>query len=398
MTQHQQTVARALPEALRDPAHPLDPAPEFATLRTHSPVLRVRRTLADGRPVESWLVTRHDDVRQVLASPHTSNVAARANGALAQPGFLLALDGPEHSRIRSMLIREFTPRRIRSLRPWVEEITARFLADMRDSGPPADVMSALALPVPSLVICELLGVPYEDRADFQRRSDILLDPSISEEDQRSNARAMHSYMHHLVLRHREDPGEDILGSLVREHGGELTDEELVGIGNILLVAGHETTANTLGLGTLLLLQHPDQLALVRDDPEVVTTAVEEILRYLSIVQSGTPRTLTADLTVGGTTLPAGDLVIVALPSANRDPALLENPDVFDVSREPSRHVAFGHGVHHCLGHQLARMELSVVFPALLRAFPQLALAEQPDPRLFRGSGPVNGVRRLDVTW
>lgn len=386
-----------LPETFRDPDHPLDPAPAFSTLQTDSPVLRVHGT-PSGNGSHTWLVTRHDDVRQVLASPHTSNVAARANSVLAQPGFLLALDDPEHSRIRTMLVREFTPRRIRSLRPWVEEVTAGFLDDMRRTGSPADLMNSLALPVPSLVICELLGVPYEDRADFQRRSNILLDPGAAPEDQRRNTSEMHTYMGDLVARHRAAPGADILGSLIREHGDELNDEELVGIGNILLIAGHETTANAIGLGTLLLLQHPDPLARVRDDPDAVPAAVEEILRYLSIVQSGTPRTLTADLTVGDTTIPAGDVVVVALPTANRDPALLPDPDVFDISRKPGHHVAFGHGAHYCLGHQLARMELAVVFPALLQAFPQLALAEQPGPEHFRGNSPVNGVRRLELTW
>lgn len=390
-------MSHSLPETFRDPDHPLDPAPAFSALQTFHPVLRVPGSSSDGGR-HTWLVTRHDDVRQVLASPHTSNLAARANGVLAQPGFLVALDDPEHSRIRTMLIREFTPRRVRSLRPWVEEVTAGFLDDMHRAGPPADLMNALALPVPSLVICELLGVPYEDRADFQRRSSTLLDPSAAVEDRRRNTVEMHTYMDELVARHRTEPGADILGSLVREHGDELTDEELVGIGNILLIAGHETTANAIGLGTLLLLQHPDQLARVRDDPEVVPSAVEEILRYLSIVQSGTPRTLTADITVGDTTIPAGDVVVVALPAANRDPALLADPDVFDVSRRPTHHVAFGHGAHHCLGHQLARMELAVVFPALLRRFPQLALAEQPGPEQFRGNGPVNGVRHLELTW
>ena len=192
----------------------------------------------------------------MLSSPHTSNAFERGGSAVGQPGFLLSLDPPDHTRIRRMLTREFSVKRMTALRPRVEEIVTTSLDDMLVAGPPADLMQSFALPVPSLVICELLGVPYEDRADFQRRSDVLLDPAAGPERQRENTRETNEYMADLVARHRKDPGEDILGMLIREHPDDVSDEELVGIGNILLIAGHETTANTLGLGTLLLSQHP----------------------------------------------------------------------------------------------------------------------------------------------
>jgi len=248
------------------------------------------------------------------------------------------------------------------------------------------------------VICELLGVPFEDQADFQRRSDTMLDVSVTPQQQAHNTHEMNAYMQSLVNRHRQDPGDDILGMLIRDHSDELTDEELVGIGNILLVAGHETTSNTIGLGTLLLLQHPDQLALVRDDPEMITGAVEEILRYLSIVHTGTPRIILKDMIIGDETLEAGDVAMVSLPSANRDANFLADPDVFDVTRQPQAHLTFGHGIHQCLGQQLARLEMSVAFPALLQRFPTLSLAAPVSDLTFRGDGPVNGVRELPVRW
>jgi cytochrome P450 len=297
-----------------------------------------------------------------------------------------------------MLTREFSMRRLTALRPHIEEIATRFLDDMGAAGPPADLMRTFALPLPSLVICELLGVPFEDQAEFQRRSDTMLDVRVPRERQAQNTQEMNAYMQSLVQRHRRSPGEDILGMLVRDHADDLSDEELVGIGNILLVAGHETTASSIGLGTLLLLRHPDQLALVRDQPELITNAVEEILRYLTIVHSGTPRIVTKDMTIGGQLIRAGDVAMVSLPSANRDPEFMADPDRLDVTPQPQAHVTFGHGIHQCLGQQLARLEMSVALPALLRRFPTLSLAVSEADLSFRTDGPVNGVRELPVRW
>lgn len=386
------------PASNRDAAHPINPAPEFARLRAEKPVIKVQRQLQGGPLATLWMITSYADVRAFLGSPHTSNSFGRGDSAIGQPGFLLSLDPPDHTRIRRMLTREFSVKRMTALRPRVEEIVTTFLDEMVAAGPPEDLMHAFALPVPSLVICELLGVPYEDRADFQRRSDVLLDPAGSAEQQRANTREMNEYMTQLVARHRKDPGEDILGMLIRDHHEDVSDEELVGIGNILLIAGHETTANTIGLGTLLLTQHPDQLALVRDDPSVLRTAVEEILRFLSIVHTGSPRVVTEDITIGGETIPAGEMVMVSLPSANRDTDFLSDADVFDVRRVPGPHLTFGHGIHQCLGQQLARMEMSVAFPAMLSKLPNLRLAAAESELTFRPDAPVNGVRALPITW
>ena len=386
------------PRSHRDPHDPINPAPELARIRSEQPVFGVRRALPASGSLTMWLITKYADVRELLASRDTSNSLGRVGSAAAQPGFLVSLDPPDHTRIRRMLTAQFSMRRLTTMRPYVEEITTKFLDQMEATGPPADLMEAFALPLPSLVICELLGVPFEDQHEFQRRSDIMLDASATRQQQAQNTHEMNAYMQSLVDRHREDPGDDILGMLIRDHAAELTDEELVGIGNILLVAGHETTSNTIGLGTLLLLQHPDQLALVRDDPEMITGAVEEILRYLSIVHTGTPRIILKDMIIGDETLEAGDVAMVSLPSANRDANFLADPDVFDVTRQPQAHLTFGHGIHQCLGQQLARLEMSVAFPALLQRFPTLSLAAPVSDLTFRGDGPVNGVRELPVRW
>ena len=345
-----------------------------------------------------WLITRYADVREFLSSRDTSNSLGHSESVAAQPGFLLSLDPPDHTRIRRMLTKEFSMRRLAALRPHITEIATRFLDEMEAAGPPTDLMRAFALPLPSLVICELLGVPFDDRDDFQRRSDTMLDVSLTREQQAQNAREMNAYMQSLVQRHRRRPGDDILGMLIRDHADDLSDAELIGIGNILLVAGHETTANTIGLGTLLLLRYPDQLALVRDHPELTSSAVEEILRYLTIVHSGTPRIVTSDMAIGGQAIRTADVAMVSLPSANRDPDFMADADVFDVTRQPQAHLTFGHGIHQCLGQQLARLEMSVALPALLQRFPTLSLAASETDLQFRGDGPVNGVRELPVRW
>jgi cytochrome P450 len=223
-----------------------------------------------------------------------------------------------------------------------------------------------------------LSLPIPERFELQRQS--------------------REYMHSLVERARRQPGDDILGMLVREHGAELTDDELVGVAGLLLLAGHETTSNMLGLGTLALLRHPDALAAVRDDRDAVGPAIEELLRWLSIVQTSIPRITTADVTLSGVTIPAGQLVFASLPAGNRDPEFVHAPDELDISRGAAGHLAFGHGVHHCLGAPLARMELRIAWPALLRRFPTLALAEDYDDVQFRSFHFIYGLRSLAVTW
>ncbi|MEU6714608.1 cytochrome P450, partial [Nonomuraea sp. NPDC046802] len=226
----------------------------------------------------------------------------------------------------------------------------------------------------------------------------LLDTSLPMEQRVAAQREDRAYMAGLVARAQADPGEDMLGMLVREHGDDLSTDELIGIAGLLLLAGHETTANMLGLGTLALLRHPDQLAMIREDPAQVEPAFEELLRWLSIVHSLPPRTTTTEVKLAGHAIPAGSLVICSLPAANRDPAFIDNPDTLDITRGAAGHVAFGHGVHHCLGAPLARMEMRIAFPALLRRFPNLALADASEGVDFRVFSLVYGVRTLRVIW
>ena len=266
------------------------------------------RTVTNSFGMQVYLVTRHEDIKDVLAD-HERFSNARPPGfvvpgappisegeqASARAGNLLGLDPPEHQRLRRMLTPEFTIRRMKRLEPRIVEIVDAQLDAMENAGPPTDLVENFALPIPSLVICELLGVPYDDREDFQRRSARQLDLSIPIPERLELQRQGRAYMASLVQRSRQQPGEDILGMLVREHGDELTDGELIGVAGLLLLAGHETTSNMLGLGTLALLRHPEQLAAVRDNPDAVGPAVEELLRWLSIVQSAIPRITTTDV-------------------------------------------------------------------------------------------------------
>lgn len=384
-----------------------DPTPALAEIRETTGV----RTVLNSFGMTVYLVTRHDDVKQVL-SDHERFSNGRPPGFVvpgaptlseqeltsARAGNLLGLDPPEHQRLRRMLTPEFTIRRIKRLEPRIVEIVQTHLDMMETAGAPVDLVEHFALPIPSLVICELLGVPYEDRDDFQHRSARQLDLSLPVTERLELQRAGRAYMRSLVERARRQPGDDILGMLVREHGTELTDDELVGIAGLLLLAGHETTSNMLGLGTLALLRHPQQLATVRDDPDAVGPAVEELLRWLSIVHTAIPRITTTDVEINGVAIPAGQLVFVSLPSGNRDPDFIDAPDVLDVGRGAAGHLAFGHGVHHCLGAPLARMEMRVAFPALLQRFPALRLAEDFADVQFRTFHFIYGLKSLLVDW
>jgi cytochrome P450 len=287
---------------------------------------------------------------------------------------------------------------MKRLEPRIVEIVEQHLDAMESAGPSLDLIANFALPIPSLVICELLGVPYADRADFQERSGRQLDLSIPIPERFELQRESRDYMRSLVAAARRDPGDDMLGMLIREHGAELTEAELTGICGLLLLAGHETTSNMLGLGALALLQHPEQLAAVRDDPEAVGPAVEELLRWLSIVQTAIPRITTAAVEIAGVRIPKGQLVFASLPLANRDPALVDDPDGLDIGRHTVGHLAFGHGVHHCLGAPLARMEMRTAFPALLQRFPRLALAEDFADVEYRSYHFIYGLRALEVKW
>ncbi|HZG90072.1 MAG TPA: cytochrome P450 [Pseudonocardia sp.] len=374
-----------------------DPVPQLTDFE-HGPVLA---TTSLGTPAR--IVNRYAAVREVLADAERFSSALPVFGrrdpdAPPPEGDLLTSDPPEHTRLRKVLSPEFTVRRIGRLVPRITEIVDEHLDALAAAGPPADLVADFALPVPSLVICELLGVPYADRAGFQSRAARQLDVSLPMPERMRAGAESREYMAELVARARRDPDDDLLGALVREHGDDLTPGELAGVAGLLLIAGHETTASTIGLAVLKLLREPDQLAVLRARPDAVENAIEELLRYLSVVHSGIPRIATRDTELDGEPVVAGEVLILSLPAANRDPALGEELDRLELTREVTRHVAFGHGVHHCLGAALARAELRVALPALLRRFPGLALADPAAPVDFRSFAVVHAVRSLPVTW
>lgn len=388
------------PYMQRDTFHPLR---EIANDRDDSGVVHITMPFTPGRT--GYAVSRYQDVRDVLADDTRFRITQTEYADLTddeaaelRAGQLLEFDPPEHTRLRRLLTPEFTMRRMRRLEPRIVEIVESALDDLEGAGSPADLVETFALPVPSLVICELLGVPYADRDEFQARSRRMVDASLSLEQQTDVFREDHTYMRRLVQSAQDDPGEDILGMLVREHGAELSTAELTGIASLLLVAGHETTANMLALGTLALLRHPDQLMVVRDDPANVGAAVEELLRWLSVVPTPMVRTTTTEVQIAGHTIAAGEQILAALPAANRDAAFIDEPNQLDLRRGAPGHLAFGHGVHHCLGAPLARMEMRIAFPALLQRFPNLALAVPFEDVQFRANHVVYGLHALPVEW
>ncbi|MEV5574050.1 cytochrome P450 [Spirillospora sp. NPDC052269] len=380
---------------------PFDPPAELGLIRAETPISRL--SFPDG--AQGWLLTRHEDVRAVLADDRFSADRVTASSPVRRltfkpedrPGLLLTMDPPDHTRLRKLLTPYFTTRRMQGLAPRVEGIVADHLAALRAAGPPADLVPAFTLPIPSLVICELLGVPYADRARFHAWSATVLSLTATDEEVLASRDALVSYMRELVDAKRREPDDALLGTLIRADN-DLTDAELSGIGRLLLIAGHETTANMLALGTLTFLTRPDQLAAFRSSPDAAGSAVEELLRYLTIIQFGTTRVAREDVEVHGRQVRRGETVVLSLPAANRDPAHFDRPDELDVTRPPSQHVAFGHGIHQCLGQQLARVEMRIALTALFDGLPGLRLAVPADEVPMRHDMAIYGVHRLPVAW
>jgi cytochrome P450 len=380
-----------------DRRHPLDPPEKIAEIRASEPLARM--TFPDGHV--GWLATGQHVARAVLASPAFSNrldlarppIPVGARGQLSfemPPGMFNRMDPPDHTRIRRMLTGQFTVRRMKELEPRIAEITREHLDAIEQAGPPADLVPSFCLPVPSLVICELLGVPYSNRERFQHDSAALLNLESQAEEVTNAWVSVRALLGEIIDAKRHRLGDDLLSGLIAED--ELTREELVTVGMVLLIAGHETTANMLSLGTYTLLNHPDQRAALLADP---ATAVEELLRYLSIVHIGPVRTAVEDVEIDGHLIKAGDTVAISLPGANRDPRKFHHPDSLDVTSDAQGHVAFGHGIHQCLGQQLARIEMRIGFAALLRRFPTLRLAGEVR---FRDTMSIYGLHNLPVAW
>ncbi|MGW1196294.1 cytochrome P450 [Streptomyces sp. NPDC002536] len=381
---------------------PFDPPEELARLREQEPLARL--TFPDGH--RGWLVTGHALARAVVSDPRFSSrhelMHIPMPGAVptepippAGPGMFIGHDAPEHTRYRRLLMGKFTLRRMRQLTERVEEITAAQLDVMEQQGPVVDLVRAYAQPIPALLICELLGVPYDEHEAFQHHTMTLNDHNATAEERGAAMNALGTMLYELVVAKRAAPTDDVLGDLAA--GDELTDEELTNIAVLLLGAGFDTTANMLALGVFALLQHPEQLAAMRSGPEVVDTAVEELLRYLSIAHTGV-RTALEDVELDGRQIKAGESMVLSVMAANRDPAKFPDPDRLDVRRRATGHLALGFGIHQCLGQQLARVEMRVALPAVFARFPGLRLAVPAGEVPLRTDSDIYGVDRLLVTW
>ncbi|MEV4318684.1 cytochrome P450 [Actinocrispum sp. NPDC049592] len=370
-------------------ACPYDPPPAYRALNG-SPLHRV--TLPDG--TGSWLVTGHAETRRLLADPRLSAdrrrdgfpVVLRRTAAPAERPAFVFLDPPEHGHYRRMLTPEFTLRRFKDLRPLIERTVHDRLDAMLAAGPPADLVRDFALPVTSIVICHLLGVPYDDHEFFQDHSRRMLQAG-SPEEAMSATGALYKYMGELVA----DPPDGLLARLK----DQLPGPELVENALILLVAGHETTASTIALGVIALLDHPAELAKLHKDP---AGAVEEILRYTSVVDTSPARIAVEDIEIADVTIKAGEGVLFSTSMANRDPGVFDQPDRFDVARQARPQVAFGYGVHQCLGQNLARMELELALSALFRRIPALRLDGAVEDLPVHPATSIQGVNALPVNW
>jgi cytochrome P450 len=408
-------VTTMLETGAQDPVYPMarqcpfSPPAELAVIQEQEPVRRV--SLWDGS--HPWLVTRHEDVRAVLADQRFSADTLRPGYPASSPGQLarrkdspsfISMDDPDHAFFRRMLISEFSVKAVKRLRPMIEEAVDELLDAMAAGPQPADLVDAFALPLPSLVICRMLGVPYADHAFFQEHSHTIVDTGSTVEQTLTASDELRRYLEGLVAEREEraragEEVDDLLGRLAARHvvPGEITREQAGSMGMLLLIAGHETTANMIALGTLILLRDPEQAARVRSG-EAVDGAVEELLRLTTVTHIGRRRVATEDVEVGGVLIRAGEGVIAAGEIANRDPEAFGAPDTLDVERSPNHHVAFGHGVHQCLGQQLARVELQVAYPALLRRFPGLRVDAALEDIPFRDTMAVYGVHALPVRW
>ena len=380
-----------------------DPAPLLMRLQAERPVLRVRTPVGD----EGWLVTGYERVRDLLGDDRLGRAhpdpdhAPRYSRAAIGGGPLgnYETERADHARLRRLLTRNFMVKRMNALRPAIQALVDDLLDQLATRTPPVDLHAALSMPLPVLVICELLGVPYEDRDDFRRWSDDVTNMS-DPHRAASGFEGLFRYMHGHVARRHQEPGEDVISDLVNASNPEdkTTDDEIADLGAGLLFAGHETTMGRLDIGALLLLTHPEQRRLVERDPDAVDAAVEEILRFGGIGPATQIRYARADIELEGTTIRPGDLVLLAMGAANRDEKAFPNPDDFDVQRTQNHHVTFGHGNHFCLGAGLARIELRTGLGTLFRRFPTLELAVPLSEVRLRVDSVAEGIEALPVTW
>ncbi|MFI0981398.1 cytochrome P450 [Streptomyces sp. NPDC021093] len=392
-----------------------DPYPAYAWLREHAPVHRTK--LPSG--VEAWLVTRYVDARQALAdqrlskNPANHTGSAHAKGKTGIPGersadlmtHLLNIDPPDHTRLRRLVSKAFTPRTVAEFAPRVQELTDRLIDAFEPNGS-ADLIHEFAFPLPIYAICDLLGVPREDQDDFRDWAGMMIRHGGGPRGGVARSvKKIRAYLVELIHRKREDLGDDLISNLIRasDHGEHLTENEAAAMAFIILFAGFETTINLIGNGTYALLRNPEQrerlqAALAEGDTGLLATGVEELLRYDGPVELATWRYATEDLSIGGEEISAGDPVLVVLAAADRDPERFQDPDTLDLSRRDNQHLGYGHGIHYCLGAPLARLEAQTALATLLTRLPDLQLAEDPADLRWRGGLIMRGLRTLPVEF
>jgi cytochrome P450 len=380
-----------------------DPLAVFARLRDSRPVTPV--TMPDGG--RQWLVTRYEDVRSALADPRLAKDWMKhmaPQGWTPDPAgmylnrHMLNLDPPDHARLRRLVVKAFTPRRVAAMRPRVEVITAGLLDALAAGPDEADLIEAFAFPLPVTVICELLGVPAADQDKFQHWSHAVLSSTAGPQELREAGLAMYTYFTELVAAKRKAPADDLLSALIAatDEGDSLDEQELIGMIFLLMIAGHETTVNLIASGVLALLKFPDEMARLRSDPSLLPAAVEELLRYANPLNHATERFTLEPVVIGGVEIPAHEWVICVTSSANHDPSRFGSPGRLDLGRDTSGHLAFGHGIHYCLGAPLARLEGEIAFGALLSRFPALSLAVPATSLRWRPSSLIHGLEALPV--
>ena len=385
------------------PPLPGQPVPEIGTISGGRPVFRAE--LPDGRI--AWLVSGYESVRQMVIDQRFSRALAVAPGR-AQPGFEMSAAGsisgtdpPEHTRLRKLVANAFTVRRVEALRPRVASIVSQLIDAMAGRPQPADLVASFSLPLPAQVICEMLGVPAADTDQFHAWSDSIIGDWQRDADEIMTAVAeLYGYFGTLIEIKRAQPADDLMSALIaaRDDADRLTEHELTAMCCALLIAGHETTANHINLSLLLLLDHPGQVAALRADPGLIPGAVEELLRCTRLGGLPPARATTEDVRLGGVTIPAGELVIPLYSTANRDRSVFINPDRLDITRDAAGHLAFGAGVHHCLGAQLARLELQEAFRGLIGRLPGLRLAVPASDLEFKPGMAIHSLRELPVRW
>ena len=395
-----------------DPAFKANPYPTYAELRSTAPIHRV--TLPHGRGV--WQVTRYEDVlavfkderfvkewRMALAPDQLAHIPRIPPVMEPLSKNMLETDPPDHERLRALVSKAFTPRLVARMRPRIQTIADSLLDAVEDKGE-MDLIDDYAFPLPITVIAELLGVPSEDRNEFRAWTDAAVSGDGTAEYLETvlipHMQAFSDYLLGMFDEKRENPKDDLISALVRpeEAGERLSEDELLGMVFLLLVAGHETTVNLIGNGTLALLQHPDQLEKLRNDPSLIKSAIEELLRYDGPLETSPERFAREDIAIGGTVIPRGEMVRVVIAAADRDPERFPDPDALDIARTDNRHLAFGKGIHHCLGAPLARMEGQIAIDTLLRRMPGLRLQEPPESMSWRPGIVMRGLRGLSVEF